>query len=389
MHWKDIRFSGKMMIGIGTVLVLLIVVAVWSIYGINTIVGNGLEVAAGNRLRSELLQREVDHLKWAQEVGKYVYDDKVSELNVQLDDTQCNFGKWYYGEGRKQAEALLPALKEPLAAIEQDHKKLHESAASIKSHMAGGSRVDAQSVYEKDTLPRLAAVQTLLKKITGLSKEHILSEDVMLKQAMATRARIGVLSLIAVIAGILFGVAITRSLSRMLVQTVEFAKAITQGDLAKSLEIRQKDEIGQLAEALNGMVHTMKNVIADVQNAADSVASGSGQLSMNSEQMSQGTTEQAASAEEASASIEEMSATIRQNADNAHQTEKIAVKSAGDAQESGKAVLETVGAMKEIAQKISIIEEIARQTNLLALNAAIEAAPQASTGRGSRSSQRK
>ncbi len=382
MSWKDIRFSRKIMAGIGTVLIMLIMVALWSIFGINTIVGNGLEVAAGNKLRSELLQREVDHLKWAQEVGRYVYDDKVKELTVQLDHTQCNFGKWYYGSGRKEAEALLPALKEPLAAIEEYHRKLHESAASIKQHIGEGSRKAAQLVYEQDTLGHLAAVQGLLKKMTDLSKNNILSEDVMLKQAIGTRARIAVLSLIAITAGILFGVMISRSLSRQLIRSVEFAKTITKGDLQGKLEIRQKDEIGQLADALNGMAATIKNIVADVQNTADSVASGSQQLSSNSEQMSQGNTEQAASAEEASASIEQMNATIRQNADNAHQTEQIAIKSAYDAQESGKAVFETVGAMKEIAQKISIIEEIARQTNLLALNAAIEAARAGEHGKG-------
>jgi methyl-accepting chemotaxis protein len=98
--------------------------------------------------------------------------------------------------------------------------------------------------------------------------------------------------------------------------------------------------------------------------------------------MSQGATEQAASAEEASSSIEEMNATIRQNADNALQTEKIALKSAADALESGKAVAEAMAAMKDIAARISIIEEIARQTNLLALNAAIEAARAGEHGKG-------
>jgi len=130
------------------------------------------------------------------------------------------------------------------------------------------------------------------------------------------------------------------------------------------------------------MVDRLKMVVADVKTAGDNVASGSQQLSAGSEQMSQGTTEQAASAEEASSSVEEMNATIRQNADNALQTEKIALKSATDAMESGKAVSETVGAMKDIASKISIIEEIARQTNLLALNAAIEAARAGEHGKG-------
>jgi methyl-accepting chemotaxis protein len=130
------------------------------------------------------------------------------------------------------------------------------------------------------------------------------------------------------------------------------------------------------------MVEKLKAVVADVKSSADNVASGSLQLSSGAEQLSQGTTEQAANAEEASSSVEEMNATIRQNADNALTTEKIARKSANDAIESGKAVSEAVHAMKDIAGKISIIEEIARQTNLLALNAAIEAARAGEHGKG-------
>jgi len=99
-------------------------------------------------------------------------------------------------------------------------------------------------------------------------------------------------------------------------------------------------------------------------------------------QVSKGASSQAAAAEEASSSMEQMSSNIKQNADNAQQTDKIANKSAKDAQESGKSVLEAVSAMKEIADKISIIEEIARQTNLLALNAAIEAARAGEHGKG-------
>jgi len=158
------------------------------------------------------------------------------------------------------------------------------------------------------------------------------------------------------------------------------AKQVAQGNLM--VELKKRSANDELMESLANMVAKLKEVVQEVQVAADNVAAGSQQLSATAQQLSQGATEQAASAEEVSSSMEEMSASIKQNADNAIQTEKIANKSSNDARESGKAVNETVDAMREIATKISIIEEIARQTNLLALNAAIEAARAGEHGKG-------
>ncbi len=126
----------------------------------------------------------------------------------------------------------------------------------------------------------------------------------------------------------------------------------------------------------------ISRVLLDIKGVADSVAAASQQVSSGSEELSQGATEQASAAEEASSSMEEMASNIRQNSDNAQQTEKIARKTSEDVQEGGKAVGEAVIAMKQIADKINIIEEIARQTNLLALNAAIEAARAGEHGKG-------
>ncbi|QTA88327.1 methyl-accepting chemotaxis protein [Desulfonema magnum] len=126
----------------------------------------------------------------------------------------------------------------------------------------------------------------------------------------------------------------------------------------------------------------LRKIVKQVRRASDTVASGSQELNISAQQVSQGTSEQAASAEEVSASMEEMSSNISLNTDNAIQTEKIALKSAEHARDSGKAVIKTVNAMKDIAEKTAIIEEVARQTNMLALNAAIEAARAGEKGKG-------
>jgi methyl-accepting chemotaxis protein len=160
----------------------------------------------------------------------------------------------------------------------------------------------------------------------------------------------------------------------------EIAREIARGNLL--IQVKERSANDGLMQALHAMVQNLTRVVGDVKSAADNVTAGSQELSSTSEEMSQGASEQAAAAEEASASMEQMSSNIRQNADNSMQTEKIAVKSAADANESGIAVARTVSAMKEIAAKTSVIEEIARQTNLLALNAAIEAARAGEHGKG-------
>jgi len=158
------------------------------------------------------------------------------------------------------------------------------------------------------------------------------------------------------------------------------AEEISNGNL--TVEIRERSAQDKLMQALSTMVGGLTRTVLEIRAIAGEVSAASQSISTASVEVSKGASSQAAAAEQASSSMEQMSSNIKQNADNAQQTDKIANKSAKDAQESGKSVLEAVSAMKEIASKISIIEEIARQTNLLALNAAIEAARAGEHGKG-------
>ncbi len=176
--------------------------------------------------------------------------------------------------------------------------------------------------------------------------------------------------------------------------TAQLAEKISRGDLTVTITILSDKDI--LGKALSSMVENLRNIIGEVSQgailvqekagyvteSAQQVSAMSSQVGNGSEQLSEGAARQAASAEESSASVEEMTANISQSADNAFQTEKIALESAEMAKQSGESVSQTVGSMRQIAEKILIIEEIARQTDLLALNAAIEAARAGEHGKG-------
>ncbi len=161
-----------------------------------------------------------------------------------------------------------------------------------------------------------------------------------------------------------------------------YLKRMSEGEIPDRIAAEHKGEFGELIDSLNTCIENLRRFAVDVQTAAEQVASGSQEVSGSAQELSQGSTEQATNVEEVSSSMEEMNGMVSQNADNARQTAAIAEKAAADAEEGGRAVSETVHAMKSIAEKIGIIEEIARQTNMLALNAAIEAARAGEHGKG-------
>ena len=175
---------------------------------------------------------------------------------------------------------------------------------------------------------------------------------------------------------------VTRYLVKSINEAVDASNRLAEGDLTVKIESHGRDEIGQLMTAMHNMVVKLTDVITSVRTSADALASASEEISATAQSLSQASSEQAASVEETSASIEQMTASINQNTENAKVTDGMAGKAAKEATEGGEAVGSTVEAMKKIAGKIGIVDDIAYQTNLLALNAAIEAARAGEHGKG-------
>ena len=267
-----------------------------------------------------------------------------------------------------------------VAAGWEEFKQINQNVRTLA--LAGkGEEAGLQSISRsREVVKKLyAGLDDIVATNTALMNGAKTTTTASYESARTTLVGVAIAAILIAIGGAVW---VSVIVSRGLRQLGVALNTVAGGDLTQTIEVHSNDEIKDLVETTNSMVERLRGVVGDASRAADNVAAGSQQLSASSEQVSQGATEQAAAAEEASASMEEMAANIKQNADNAAQTEKIARQSSRDAEASGVAVDRAVGAMRVIAEKIGIVQEIARQTDLLALNAAVEAARAGEHGRG-------
>ncbi len=385
MNWfYNLKVSAKLLIGFGTLSVIAAIIGFIGITNLKTLEQSDTEMyenmtlpitwmgdISTNFQRVRVNTRDVVLAESDTEIEKFI--SRIQEYRSNIDELGKKFEERILSDQMRQAFEEFKKTRVDYGKHLDELIAIARKNADTEAFALLNGEMYASSQAEMESIDKIISMKN--KDASDKSDENT---------SLANSAVTTMIFVIAfaVILSIGFGIFISNAISKPLKRGVDLAVAVSQGDLTQRLDINRKDEIGMLAKSLNEMVDKLKDVVESVKAASDNVTSGSQQLSSSSEEMSQGATEQAAAAEEASSSMEEMTSNIKQNADNAQQTEKIALKSSEDAKDGGKAVLETVEAMKDIASKISIIEEIARQTNLLALNAAIEAARAGEHGKG-------
>jgi methyl-accepting chemotaxis protein len=291
------------------------------------------------------------------------------------------------GEAFKRSKAAAVAALKGLGIATQDVDSRGEQVLAVGLRASDiareGGVIKAIEMTKNEGRKALLETLAAYDAYTTFAQKRM-AEIATEATSAAAFAKTLLLSIVA--ASLLIAVAaavwIALNISRGVAGAVSIANAVAAGDLTQTAKAQSNDEVGDLVTALNGTVEKLREVVGQVTSAAENMSSGSQELSASAEQLSQGSTEQASSTEEASSSMEEMAANVKQNAENAATTEKMAAQSSRDAEASGVAVGKAVEAMQTIAQKINIVQEIARQTDLLALNAAVEAARAGEHGKG-------
>ncbi len=325
------------------------------------------------------------NLSLAQAMQDVIYQDKeklalaIASVKENLDQIDTRYAK--FEESFNISEK--PQFIEKNNLFHKYNDQLKIQTDSVIQNIQAGNYAACEAIYYSSYDSTFNAMRSIMNEFTDMSlfnAEKFYLESKRIESQFLIKAI--TINFIVIIFLILTAMALTKSIIKPLSESLLIIKNIAAGNLTGKIKIQGKDEIAELMTGISVMSTKLKEIINGIIESSDSLSSASGQISNSSQQISEGATEQASSTEEISSSMEEMAGNIQQNTENARQTEKISTKATESMIEMSRIGRESFDSIKTIAEKITIINDIAFQTNLLALNAAVEAARAGEHGRG-------
>ncbi|PRZ00570.1 methyl-accepting chemotaxis sensory transducer [Marinilabilia salmonicolor] len=371
-----------------------------------------------SKLSESLTDIKVSHLLWINQLESALLKERA-DYQLQLDPTQSILGKWIQSEEARKTMKNNPDIANMLEKLHQPHTNLHTSARAINRLLQNGEAQKAKdvfnrqtSVYARQTLTNLdSVIQWNFERMQAMAKADSIystatipaidqlselfdeliketetvittnNEEILIKE-LATRTTNLVISILIILFTIFAGIFFTRFILRSIRKEVQNAQIIASGDLNNTITVLHKDELGDLARALESMRQKLNEIIGGISTGAETISQAGSHLSTGSQSIAQGANEQASSIEEISSTMQQTNANVQQTHQNAEKTRGVLSKLSDQIGLSTSKGTATQEAMEEITQKISVINDIAHQTNILALNAAVEAARAGQEGKG-------
>ncbi|MDN3920107.1 methyl-accepting chemotaxis protein [Roseateles violae] len=374
---------------------------------LSAIAGMGVQkIAATNRHVEFFAINIVPSLKVVDHMRGVMQDLRRVESQHLLLSTDAEMKEFEGRIDKMQANVEADIKKyEALLADDQDKRNLDAFRSAFVAYRGGWDKLktlshqsqgDAAKADEAKKLlfgPSRQAFSAVTKSLDDLWEYNDkLTEDGTKDAAAGYQSALWLMLSLGAVALAIGGVAawwITRSITQPMREAIAVADRISTGDLSSRIEVRSKDETGQLLTALQQMNASLVQIVSQVRNSSDSIATGSAQIATGNADLSQRTEEQASNLQQTAASMEELTATVKQNADTARQANQMATSASSVAAQGGEVVGQVVATMEQITASskrigdiIGVIDGIAFQTNILALNAAVEAARAGEQGRG-------
>ncbi len=411
--FTNMKIVTKISIGFAIMLVLFIIVGFAGLNAVSSMAEGANDVSQMTELKTQLLGREIDHLKFVSKVSTDLRDPDTQKLRVQRDDHRCNLGKFLYGEERQIIVKKIPELEQIFSEMEKPHLDLHNSVKEMEEMLIDPTikRDEIWDYYDTVTIPALKEVQRLLHKsdeIVSAELERTRHKFVETKSSIRTWV-LGLI-LLGLIFGIVIGLLIRSAIKKPIDGLLRQIQSVADGDLTVHTQPLNQDEFGTITEALNGMVVELEEVIThileekntlveaskrmediasklstgsqDLKERANNVASAGEEMSVNMASVSSAIEEASANTEVVAQNSSEMTSTVEEIAQNSEQARQITTKAVDSVSQANDRISQLGSAAQEISKVIEVIEDIAEQTKLLALNATIEAARAGEAGKG-------